>query len=145
MFGNLTIVVYSICIIFGRIVGVQNTGVRICWENCRKSSVATGSAATILKKTRSCSLTGNAWRTPKLMKVAHNICKYIAIWLEIMSVQCIWYEERLYIDPYTSFCWPLCKFAISVMWLSEFTSPKTFYHINLPCELCLVWKTLFCY
>ena len=53
------------------------------------------------------------------MKAAHN--KPIAIRLMIMTVQCIWYEERLYVDLYTSFCWTLYKFALSVMWLGEFS------------------------
>ena len=54
-------------------------------------------------------------KSPKnpLMKVAHN--KPTAIWLMNMTVQCTWCEERLYVDLYTSFCWTLQKFAMSVM------------------------------
>ena len=60
---------------------------RICWENHCWSSAATGSAATVLKKTSSCIMTRRASRTRKLIKVAHIICKCIAIWLKIMTVQ----------------------------------------------------------
>ena len=35
MFANLNIDLYRICIIFRCRAGVQNTGVRICWENRR--------------------------------------------------------------------------------------------------------------
>ena len=80
-------------------VGVQNTGVRICWENRLWSSAATDSEGIILKNTSSCILIRRASRTPKLMKVAH-ICQSTAIWLTIMTVQCNWYEEsRPYVDP----------------------------------------------
>ena len=83
---------------------MQNTSVRICWVHRRWSSAATGSAATILRKTRSCFLTGRVPRTPKLMKVAHNTP--IAIWLMIMTVQCTWYENR-------RACWSLHKFLLN--------------------------------
>ena len=76
---------------------VQNTGARICSVNRRWSSAATGSAATILRKTCPCILTRRAPRTPELMKIAHN--KPIAISHMIMTVQCIWFEERLYLIP----------------------------------------------
>ena len=73
MFRILKIELYSIYIIFSCIVGVlQNTGWKICWENWRDSSAATGSAATIFNKTSSCILTKRASRTQKkLMTVAH--------------------------------------------------------------------------
>ena len=41
MSGNVNLDLYSICVNFGCIVGVQNTGVKICWENRRYSSAAT--------------------------------------------------------------------------------------------------------
>ena len=43
-------------------------------------------------------------KNPQTDERTHNICKPFAIWLMIMSVQCTWYEERLYVDPYTRFC-----------------------------------------
>ena len=43
-------------------------------------------------------------KNPQTDERTHNICKPFAIWLMIMSVQCTWYEERLYVDHYTSFC-----------------------------------------
>ena len=54
------------------------------------------------QETPSCIPTRRAPRIPKLKKVVHN--KPIAIGLMIMAVQCTWYEERLYVDLYTSFC-----------------------------------------
>ena len=129
MFGKLNIDLCSICIIWRCIVGVQNTGLRNCWENRRWSSAATGSAATIWKKTSSCILTRRATRTRKLMKVAHNVCKSIAIWLKTTTAQYTWFGKGLYnYLSHTNFCWSLYKIAISVMRLWEFTSPNTFSH-----------------
>ena len=120
MFVNLNMDLYVVCIIFRCIVG----GAEHRHENLlRKSPLELCSDQ--FEENQS---TRRAWRTCKLMKVAHNICKSITIWLKIKTVQSTWYEERLCIDPCTSCCWSVHRFAINVRWLWEFTSLNTFCH-----------------
>ena len=127
--------VYSICIIFKCQVGVQNTGVRICWENRCQSSAATGSARIILKKTSLCILTRRASRTPKLMKVTHT-CKSLAIWLQTKTVQhtldedCMLIIKPVSIDPNTNLAYVWCDWEFSPLLIHFATTDTSILHTD---------------
>ena len=92
---------------------------------------------------------------PKTDESSKHYRQIHCLWLKIMTVQCTWCEERL--------CWYLHKFLLIqihvcrkcdvtlVVHPSWYILPSLTLRLctqviqHLPCEFCLVWKTLFCY
>ena len=83
---------------------VQNAGMRTCWKNRLWSSAATGSTATILRKT--CSCREEPQELPQSDDSTHNVCKPIAILAHD-------HDYTMYRVWRKTVCWSLHKFLLN--------------------------------